>query len=353
MRPPWKLQSWNSDMNRFFIFLIILISTKQTLLGQNNTYSLEWNGGAYFEVKNLSGEISPSNFVKLRLGTTKTNIQEWMITATVRGIERKYENVRESSSFPLNMLSLRCVSKSGSSNVDNINKMFVWNTFTGLNNEIELVNFQSLIQDGYNPLLLDFELKVEGGEYLRQIPRWTTYYFRVEYRLYKRNNSNQPWKQEQSLLMTSDFFHFAINIDPNQLDPVYSITVVPEAMLEFSTISDYVNGTSKTYYNGLKISATDGYEVKVKSIQNQFTSATTSATFPLDMVSLQLGNGNGIQQPVSLSTVNQLILEGVSTNGQVLDYDVIYSARAIDESNLFINTDQNYSTQLMFEITTR
>ncbi|MDD4698029.1 MAG: hypothetical protein PHR52_10905, partial [Fermentimonas sp.] len=138
-----------------------------------------------------------------------------------------------------------------------------------------------------------------------------------------------------------------------QQTPVYSITVSPEAILEFNSVSDYMNGVSKTSKSGLKISATDSYEVRFKSLNNLFTSATTSSTFPLDLVTLRLDGGSGTQLPVTLSTTNELILEGVSTNGNIVEYDMIYTAQPIDERYLFINDEQNYSTQLIFEITTR
>lgn len=358
MRLRWKLQNLNSAMNRVIAFLILLVPAISTVCAQyNNTYSLEWGGGSWFEVNSIYGTISPSNFAILQLGANKMRESDWRITARVRRVERKLanENTREPYDFPVNMLSLRCVSKSGSSNIPpgNIQNMYIWNPLVGVNNEVELVNFTSLNQEGYHQLLLSFELKVEGGDYLKYLPRWSIYYFAMEYKLYTRNGRNNPWKEERILSLEPDLFCFSVNIDGYPQNPEYSISVLPEAVLEFSTISDYANGTTKTYDKGLRISATSGYEVSVRALSDNFTSVSAFGTIPLNLVSLQLSGGNGVKQPVPLSTQRQMILEGVSTNGEILDYDLIYSAAAIDERYLLINTEQSYSTQLMFEITSR
>ena len=348
MKQYWRLQNWSSDMNRFLLVLFLSVTSTNFLFAQyNNTYALDWGGGKYFEVKSYNGEFSPSDFIILQLGSNKMKEAQWMISATVKNVTSNY-----SGDFPVNMLNLRCVSKSGSSNVPigNINNMLVWNNLQGLNNEVELINFQSLDQDGYHQLRLNLELQVLGGSYLRHIPRWTTFYFAIEYKLYTRNNNSHSWKLERSLGTSS---HFAINIDHDQQDPIYSITVLPEVMLEYNSINGYMNGITKTYEKGLKVSATDGYEVRFKSLSNQFTSETTSQTLPLDLVSLQLSGGSGVQQPVTISTSNELILQGATTDGNIVEFDMIYEAKAIEDRFLYINEEQNFSTQLMFEITTR
>ncbi|MDD4778579.1 MAG: hypothetical protein PHV53_09870, partial [Fermentimonas sp.] len=167
-------------MNRILplLFLFFNIAFTQIIVAQVNSYTLEWGGGGYFEVKSFAGETSPSDFIRLQLGSYKMKESQWRITATVTGVQRRLNGPNEPSDFPLNMLSLRCNLKSGTSNVPvgNINNMLVWNNLQGLSNEVELVKFQAPDQDGYNQLLLNFDLQVQGGDYLRLIPRWTTYY---------------------------------------------------------------------------------------------------------------------------------------------------------------------------------
>ena len=118
-----------------------------------------------------------------------------------------------------------------------------------------------------------------------------------------------------------------------------------------STLLELMNGVTKTYTGGLKISSTVNYEVRVKSQTSQFTSTTSNRTLPLDLVSLQLSGVNGAQPAVSISTTNQLILQGTTTNGNVVEYDMIYKAKPIEDQYLFINQQETFSTQLMFEMT--
>lgn len=348
----WWQQNWSSDMNRILLVIILCVSSTHFIFGQSsNTYVLDWGGGKYFEVKSYSGELSQPDYIILQLGSDKMKEAEWRITATVKNI--KIFNTDYKGVFPINMLNIRCTGKTGSSNipVEYFRNMMVWNNLQGINSEVELITFESLEQNTYNLMKLNFELQVMGGSYLSYIPRWTSFEFGIEYKLYTRNKGTQHWRLEQT--MYNELTRFALNIDPNSQTPVYSITVTPEVMLEYNSINGYMNGITKTYAKGLKVSATDAYEVKFKSLSNQFTSETTSSTLPLDLVSLQLSGGSGVQQPVNISTTNQIILQGVTTNGSIVEFDMIYKGKPLEDQLLNINEDQTFRTQLMFEITTR
>ena len=338
-------------MNRLLFLFILCISYTHLVFAEYDPYKLGWGGGKYFQVKSYGGEYSQPDYMILLLGSNRMKEAEWRITATVKNVRSVYNNVVKDSDFPVNMLNLMLTSKHGSSNipVGNFPNMMVWSNLQGLNNEVELVTFQSLNQDGYHQLYLNFELHVMGGEYLKKIPIWSIIQFTFEYKLYSRSQSNQPWEHEMTFVNNDS--HFQLNIDPNSQVPVSSITVTPDVLLEFNSIADYMNGVTKTYTGGLKISSTANYEVTVKSQTSQFTSTTSSRTLPLDLVSLQLSGGNGTQQPVNISTTNQLILQGATTNGNVVEYDMIYKAKPIEDLNLKINTQQTFSTQLMFEMT--
>lgn len=334
-------------MNRLLLFLILCIASTHLAFGQYDTYSLEWGGGKHFEVTSYNGQLSQENYTILQLGSNRMDSAEWKITASVKSI---------SHNFPVNMLGFRATTKRGTSNVPigAINNMMIWNNLQGLNAEVDLVNFQSLPQDDgcYHQLLLDLQLQVQGGVYLKQIPRWSTVALTVEYNLYRRDVNTHVWGSPIATLLGSTSFQ--VNIDPNSPgpSPVSSISVTPDVLLEFNSISDYMNGVTKTYTEGLKVSSTVNYEVRVKSLKDKFESTTTTKTLPLDMVSLQLSGVNGAQPAVSISTTNQLILQGTSTNGNVVEYDMIYKAKPIEDLNLKINNQETFTTQLMFELTT-
>lgn len=331
-------------MTRLLLFLILCIASTHLAFGQYDTYSLEWGGGKFFVVTSYNGQLSQENYTILQLGSNRMVEAEWKITASVKSI---------SHNFPVNMLGIRATTKRGASNVpiDAINNMMIWNNLQGLNAEVDLVNFQSLPQDGYHQLLLDLQLQVQGGVYLKQIPIGSTVVLTVEYKLYRSPLNTEDWVFVAPLGGSTSF---QVNIDPNSPgpSPVSSISVTPDVLLEFNSISDYMNGVTKTYTEGLKVSSTVNYEVRVKFLKDKFESTTTTKTLPLDMVSLQLSGVNGAQPAVSISTTNQLILQGTSTNGNVVEYDMIYKAKPIEDLNLKINNQETFTTQLMFELTT-
>ena len=332
-------------MTRFLLVSLLSIASIHFVFGQYDTYNLAWGGGKFFVVTSYNGQLSQENYAILQLGSNKMVPAEWKITASVKSI---------SHNFPVNMLGFRATTKRGASNVPigAINNMMIWNNLQGLNAEVDLVNFQSLPQDGYHQLLLDLQLQVQGGVYLKQIPRWSTVALTVEYNLYRRVVNTHVWGSPIATLLASTSFQ--VNIDPNSPgpSPVSSISVTPDVLLEFNSISDYMNGVTKTYTEGLKVSSTVNYEVTVKSLKDKFESTTTTKTLPLDMVSLQLSGVNGAQPAVSISTTNQLILQGTSTNGNVVEYDMIYKAKPIEDQYLKINGQETFTTQLMFELTT-
>lgn len=332
-------------MTRFLLVSLLSIASIHFVFGQYDTYDLAWGGGSFFVVTSYNGQLSQENYTILQLGSNKMVPAEWKITASVKSI---------SHNFPVNMLGFRATTKRGASNVPigAINNMMIWNNLQGLNAEVDLVNFQSLPQDGYHQLLLDLQLQVQGGVYLKQIPRWSTVALTVEYNLYRRVVNTHVWGSPIATLLGSTSFQ--VNIDPNSPgpSPVSSISVTPDVLLEFNSISDYMNGVTKTYTEGLKVSSTVNYEVRVKSLKDKFESTTTTKTLPLDMVSLQLSGVNGAQPAVSISTTNQLILQGTSTNGNVVEYDMIYKAKPIEDQYLKINGQETFTTQLMFELTT-
>lgn len=320
-------------MTRFLLVFLLSIASIHFVFGQNDTYNLHgFRGSRHMKVTEYSGKISDSAYLMLLLESQKMKQTDWKITAKVTSITHN---------FPVNMLNFIYISKGGTSNVTAINS---FNYPLSLNNEVELLNFNSSNQEGYQNLNFNFNLQVQGGNYLKNFPRWTTVKFDVEYRLYTNDGKNFEMMNKDT---AGEIF---LNIDPDS--KVSSITVTPDVLLEFNSISDYMNGVTKTYTEGLKVSSTVNYEVRVKSQTSQFTSTTSSRTLPLDLVSLQLSGVNGAQPAVSISTTNQLILQGTSTNGNVVEYDMIYKAKPIEDQYLKINGQETFTTQLMFELTT-
>jgi hypothetical protein len=329
-------------MNRLLFLFILCISYTHLVFAEYDPYNIHGFGLERYLVVDSYYGVKRADYLTIMLQSHKMEEKKWKITATVTSV---------TNNFPVEMLHFNQISKSGSSNVSIIDN---FNYPLQLNNPVDLITFQSSSQEGYQYLNFNFEFQVMGGVYLKDFPRYTTIYFVVEYSLYVKNGNSGTW--EYVMALQDNDAHFFINIDPNSQvpvpDPVYSLTVSPEVLLEFNTISSYMNGVEKTCEKGLKVSASGNYEVRAKSQTSQFTSTTSSRTLPLDLVSLQLSGGNGTQQPVNISTTNQLILQGATTNGNVVEYDMIYKAKPIEDLNLKINNQETFTTQLMFELTT-
>ena len=332
-------------MNRLLLFLILSIASTSLVLGQqdNITYNLHGFGGSrYLLVDSYYGVIG-KDYLTIMLESHNMKEAEWRITAKVTSVILKYpenHNFPVTHDFPTSMLNLIFISKEGSSNVSAINSS---NYPLSLNNEVEILNFNSSNQEGSQNLNFNFNLQVQGGNYLRNFPRWTTVKFDVEYRLYSNNS------MIAEMMLKDTAAHFFLNIEPDS--KFSSISVTPDVLLEFNSIEGYMNGVTKTYTGGLKVSSTANYEVRVRSLKDKLESTTTNKYLPLNLVSLQLSGGNGTQQPVNISTTNQLILQGATTNGNVVEYDMIYKAKPIEDQYLFINQQETFSTQLMFEMT--
>ena len=338
-------------MNRLLLFLILCIASTHLAFGQYDTYNLQWGGGEdYFVVNSYNGGFSQGNYIKLQLESHQMKVAQWKITATVKNVTSEYKNVVENSDFPVGKLNIMCNAASGPS-LGKIKDMNFWRNLEGKGNEVELVNFESLSQEGYHQLLLDFRLQVHAGYYLRDYKDRTKIRFEIEYKLYTKNNDDDPWSYTGKSL-TNKNSHFDVAIPSDQV-PVYSITVTPDVLLEFNSITDYMNGVEKTSEKGLKVTAAGTYEVWVKSLKSAFSSATTTRILPLDLVSLQLTGGNGAKQAIDLSQSNQLIIDGNSIDGKVVEYNMIYKAKPIEDRFLYISEEQTYSTNLMFELITK
>jgi hypothetical protein len=190
-------------------------------------------------------------------------------------------------------------------------------------------------------LRMIFNLVAAGGDYLNQL-QGKSFYFTLRFTAYREDNS---------LIGYVDLGYMIRVQQLGNLPSEYSILVSPEAsngLLEFNTVEDYLNGKSVTYTDGLTVSATTAYQVTVRSVSANFSSAGGD-TLPLDVVRLQLSGGPGTTAPVTLSTTAKTILQGLSTGGASETIDITYSTEANDP-RLFNVPSEQYETSLLYEI---
>lgn len=204
---------------------------------------------------------------------------------------------------------------------------------------------------GYYQYHLKFAIAAAGGAYLEHLQATSgnkRYTAPLQFTLYDGNNN--------IIARANNLYN---NIEVHRLSgsppgdgEQYSISVSTEAsngLLEFTTISDYINGKSITYADGLSVSATTPYQVKVKSIDPYFSSVSlgNTTTLDLDVVRLQLSSSS---LKIPLSQTPQTILAGPSTGGSVMNFDITYSIEG-NNPKLFNVPPDLYQTSLTYEIT--
>ena len=144
-----------------------------------------------------------------------------------------------------------------------------------------------------------------------------------------------------------------IQIQPNDSppnEPSYGIQVngnAREGLLEFRSISDFVNGVSITYKDGLSISSNTPYAVQVKTLTSNFESGNN--VLPVNIVSLNIkSSDNSINGNVVLSESTQTVFTGINKSKQNL-FDIRYYTQPNDERLLKVNPD-NFRTTLVYTL---
>lgn len=194
---------------------------------------------------------------------------------------------------------------------------------------------------------LYFDLVVAGGAYLAPL-QMKTFTVNLRFTAYRQDNRLIGVWNEYYMITISNLW------GSPPVENRYSIQLSTEAadgLLEFRSKEDYMNGKSITYTNGLTVSATTDFQVTVRSVSAHFSSPT-GRNLPLDIVHLQVTGGAATTYSRPLSTATQTILEGTSTNGTPVAFDINYTTPAND-SRLFNIPAQKYGASLMYEITPR
>lgn len=323
----------------FYILLFSLINA--IVYGQQ----LQWQGGSgYLAVNSYSGATTPSPIAILKIdGAGKVNFQNWKISVKIVN----YPVGNGSDVFPADKISFLPIETWGSLTgpIPTISQIGMPLSVPLGSGEMWLIpsSNAAIINEstsGYN-FNISFNLKVASGSYLNALQAWRQYSFTCEYTLYDGNNTIVGKLQNVFLIQVG-----SLSGTPPVDEGQYSIQVVPPASLEFSSISDYIGG--KSVSSGLSVSATTAYQVKVKSVDPLFSSATSgnTITLDLDVVRLQLSGGS---VNIPLSQTQQTILTGASTGGTPVNFDIIYSIEGNNPKLFNVPPDQ-YQTSLEYEI---
>lgn len=336
----------NRRFTLFSLFFIIAVS----ISGQNFS---GW-GNTYINVSSYDGTVL-SGALTLRIDYSGNYLYEpnWKLSVKVKDPFRSGNTY-----FPMEKFLLAPVRTEGQASnpgpLPTIQQIGMLSPVV-LNNIAEVfivpssnVPLENVSQwNSYYDLQLIFNLIIAGGGYLQNYQN-KTWIGSLIFTVYRQDNTPIGSKE----------FSFTIQIGKISGTPPitneYSISFTTEAsnaQVEYKSMADYVNGKSVTYTNGLTVSATTDYQVTVRSIESNFNSLAGN-NLPLDIVKLQLTGGSEGTMPVALSTLRRTVLLGQSTEGRLKSFDVIYSTEPNDQRLIEVSSDQ-YSTQLMFEITPR
>lgn len=336
-------------MNKRLVFILLLILFLNTFKSQGQLVLEGWTQ-SYLGVNSYDGAIS-NDGITIRFVYEGTNLYESNWRLTVKMIAPFQSG---NALFPADKIKLIPSRTEWQSNhpspLPTIGNIGVTSPATLSNiTEVPLVPLSNapLQQDGnsyYYDFKMIYSLLVEGGRYLKQLE----------------NNSFQgilrftAYRQDNTIIDIEDM-NFTIQVHKITGAPPkddYSISFSTEASnakIEHITLSDYIDGKSVTYRDGLTVSANTDFQLTVQSIEPHFSSVTGNS-LPLDVVSLQLIGKSVITTPVVLSNNKRLVIQGKSTNGAPEKYDISYSTRGNDE-RLYNVPPDHYSTQLMYEIT--
>ncbi len=333
------------------LYLVILLLFTAFCKGQN----LQVWGNNYASINNYNGIIS-SNAITVRIdGVGQIYYPTWRVSVRVLSPITNGEN----QYFPANKVSLLPNAVTGELTPNHIPTItqigMPLQTYLQEGQEVFLVpqsqvQLRNVNKNTYYNLHLKFNLMVDGGAYLANFTTWSEFQIPLEYKFYDQNNN----------IVSTAYSNYTLQIGqlsgtPPDPTPQFSISIGSNAtngLVELSSRADYVQGKTVTYPNGLTVNANAAYQLKVKSLQGAF-STNTGNTLPLNTIKLglsQASSGSGNVFPIWLSTNNQTIANGNSTQGSPVYYDINYSSNPNDV-NLISANPGSYSTTLQYEIT--
>lgn len=353
-----KRLSYNSIMNKEILVLVTFFVFNLNASGQTPNFS-NWSN-THLNVYSYEGTIQ-SGAITLRVDCNGyLNLSNWKISARATPIMNgsgKY--------FPAEKVSMHPSYISGQARdpgpLPSIGEIGAVNNAILMNGaEVFLVPLANapLYNKGTNNSYYDFrmifDLNVLGGNYLTNLktnsPQYT---FPIQFTLYGANNE----------VIGTTNVSYTIQVHQNlsgtpPLENNYSIKVSAGArngVLSLSSLTDYVNGASVTYNDGLVVTSTTDYQISVKSASNTFISPRGN-TFPLDAVNVVLDpTSSGTQAfiaPKPLSNLPQVLSRGNSTNNQSVYYNIKYYTTPNDQRLVRSEMDE-YTITLQYEITPR
>lgn len=209
-----------------------------------------------------------------------------------------------------------------------------------------IVNSQAPLnaQGNYAQWDFTYDILIDGGAYLDEVKSWQNYNMQLNFTLV---NAEGELVSQSTAMGTFQVYPQ----DQLPTEPTYSIQIngsARDGLLEFRTLSDYVNGVSQNYANGLTITSTTPYALQVKALNPNLTSLNNS--LPVSTVNLRIIDANGtLGGEVALSDQLQTVFNGINANNLPRSFDMRYFTKPNDERMLQAKPDL-YKTTLMYTL---
>lgn len=327
---------------------VIILLNSQLSLAQVSV--VDGGGNGYLIVNSYNGvEYKNSYILQINVDGSNINVPNWSLMARINDPIRN----PESKILDPPNVSIRLNNISG--NAPTIQEIGANTSPIPLSlAEVPIIQYsRAPIQtstESSKVMKFSFDIIIAAGSYLEALKSWQDYTMNLV--LILRDAQNQVISQTNRV--------FGMQIQPNDTPPLDPITPTlgiqinsnaRNGVLEFKAISDYVNGVSQTYQNGLSITANTPYAVQVKAASSNFIADNN--TLPINTVNLSLKDptNSAVGGTIALSENIQTVFNAINTGSgtQTRLFDIRYFTQPNDE-RMLKSKPGNYQTTLTYTL---
>lgn len=331
-------------MNNFRVLLLLILFIVQ--VNAQETYLT--SNGTYAQVHSYTGAQIPAA-VNLRIHIKYEHVLErgW-------GLDYRLLNPIQNSeglTFPVEklFLKIRDIDASNALISSPSQLGYVLGNVPMSYNYINLINSSPYKKDNidYVQISTNFDLIVEGGNYLQQYKTYSEYPIHIEFRILD---------EFGNVISTTTSAGLNMQVYPRDLVPIeetYSIAVKGQArnaVLDFNRKENYRGGVEVEYPKAVQVTTNTDYFIMVKSLYDKLYT-TDEESLSLSNITVALSSDEMNRSgSVILSNTEQTIIQAPFNNISVQYYDLKYTTSP-NSSELIEVPSGNYSTTLIYTIT--
>lgn len=335
--------------------LICLVAFLCIFTFQNNSLFAQItlnNGGGtgYMSVQTYNGVEFKSHYIlQIDINGTNQNLANWELVVRV---DRPIRNSEGKTLDPSKVsLRLNSISGNGAPTIQDIGATIRPIPLSLAETPI-IENSRAQLATGpteyHKQIRISFDIIIAAGSYLEALKSWQNYNMNLLFSL--RKNSKQ--------VVSQTIREFQMQIYPAGVPPIDPVTPqlgiqvnssARNGLLEFKSISDYVNGVSQSYERGLSITSNTPYSLQVKAVSANLVS--NNNTLPINTVSLSIQETDNpaVGGVIILSENNQTVFNALNTGTQARLFDIRYFTNPNDQRMLNAKP-ANYQTTLTYTL---